>query len=99
MDATIDLEERHSCIKDICDIDRLKKMDLAQKTKSVGGIFGDEKLKFYHGNLNRKRRQVYIRDIMVDGALIMEPTHVKYGFFDYFQVKFIHFRRVWYALQ
>ena len=55
--------------------------DLAQKAKIKWSIEGDENSKFFHGLLNRKRRQDAIKGVQVDGDWVTEPMHVKDVFF------------------
>ncbi|GKA62362.1 RNA-directed DNA polymerase, eukaryota, reverse transcriptase zinc-binding domain protein [Tanacetum coccineum] len=43
-------------------------MELAQKAKIKWAIEGDENLKYYHGVLNKKRNQLAIRGILVEGS-------------------------------
>nr|GEX15523.1 RNA-directed DNA polymerase, eukaryota, reverse transcriptase zinc-binding domain protein [Tanacetum cinerariifolium] len=48
--------------------------EVAQKAKIKWVIEGDEKTKFFHGMLNKKRNQRSIQGIMVNGTWIDEPV-------------------------
>ncbi|GJY77111.1 retrovirus-related pol polyprotein from transposon TNT 1-94 [Tanacetum coccineum] len=48
----------------------------------------DENSKYYHGILNKKRSQLAIRGILVDGTWIDSPTLVKDEFLSYFSTRF-----------
>ena len=66
--------------------------DLAQNAKIKWCIEGDENSKFFHGVLNRKRSQVAIKGVKVDGDWVTEPGAVKEVFLSYFRDKFKHFQ-------
>ncbi|GKB76264.1 RNA-directed DNA polymerase, eukaryota [Tanacetum coccineum] len=53
-------------------------------------IEGDENSKYYHGILNKKRSQLAIRGILVDGNLIDSPHLVKREFLSHFKNRFDH---------
>ncbi|GKE68596.1 RNA-directed DNA polymerase, eukaryota, reverse transcriptase zinc-binding domain protein, partial [Tanacetum coccineum] len=61
---------------------------MAQKAKIKWAIEGDEKLKYYHGVLNKKRNQLAIRGILVEGRWIESPILVKDEFLSYFASRF-----------
>ncbi|GJT19391.1 hypothetical protein Tco_0878097 [Tanacetum coccineum] len=54
-------------LKSIQDFVKLDTMELAQKAKIKWAIEGDENSKYYHGVLNKKRNQLAIRGILVEG--------------------------------
>nr|GEY14186.1 hypothetical protein [Tanacetum cinerariifolium] len=70
------------------DINRLEANDIAQKAKVKWAIEGDENTSFFHGMLNKKRRQLAIRGVFKDGAWIEEPFNVKAEFLDHFSKRF-----------
>ncbi|GKD03186.1 RNA-directed DNA polymerase, eukaryota [Tanacetum coccineum] len=61
---------------------------MAQKAKIKWSIEGDENTSFYHGVLNKKRNQLNIRGIMVEGAWADNPQRVKNKFFHHFRKRF-----------
>ncbi|GJS67978.1 hypothetical protein Tco_0682543 [Tanacetum coccineum] len=64
---------RMDVLKSIQDIDKIQSLDAAQKAKIKWSIEGDENSSFYHGVLNKKRSQLNIRGILVDGTWVDNP--------------------------
>ncbi|GJY05674.1 nucleotide-binding alpha-beta plait domain-containing protein, partial [Tanacetum coccineum] len=58
-------------------IEKIASMEVAQKAKIKLAIEGDENSKYYHGILNKKRSQLTILGILVDGTWIDSPILVK----------------------
>nr|GEY01154.1 RNA-directed DNA polymerase, eukaryota [Tanacetum cinerariifolium] len=58
------------------------------KEVPLGGIEGDENVKFFHGMLNKKRSQYNIRGVMVNGTWVDDRIQVKLEFFDHFRGRF-----------
>ncbi|GJU46696.1 RNA-directed DNA polymerase, eukaryota, reverse transcriptase zinc-binding domain protein [Tanacetum coccineum] len=75
-------------LKSIQDFVKLDTMELAQKAKIKWAIEGDENSKYYHGVLNKKRNQLAIRGILVEGRWIESPILVKDEFLSYFASRF-----------
>ncbi|GKF63996.1 hypothetical protein Tco_0187444, partial [Tanacetum coccineum] len=69
-------------------IDHIHSMDLAQKAKIKWSIEGDENSIFFHGILNKKRYQMNIRGITIDGVWKEQPNDVKQEFLFHFQDRF-----------
>ncbi|GJY14249.1 hypothetical protein Tco_0383558, partial [Tanacetum coccineum] len=87
--ATDDLvKNRSALLKDLHDINTRLSFDMAQKAKIRWSIEGDENSKFFHGILNKKRAQLAIRGVFVDGNWIDDPTHVKAEFLNHFSNRF-----------
>ncbi|GKG53139.1 hypothetical protein Tco_0552407, partial [Tanacetum coccineum] len=63
-----DLVTRRGFIKDLASITKDENMDLAQRAKIRWGIEGDKNSKYFHSNINQKRRQLAIRGVMVNGT-------------------------------
>ncbi|GKC29764.1 hypothetical protein Tco_1037058 [Tanacetum coccineum] len=63
-------------------------LNMAQKAKIRWAIEGDENSKFFHGIINKKRSQLAIRGVLVDGEWIDEPSKVKNKFFTHFSNQF-----------
>nr|GFB20964.1 RNA-directed DNA polymerase, eukaryota [Tanacetum cinerariifolium] len=51
-------------------------------------IEGDENSKFFHGIINRKRANLSIKGVMVNGEWVDEPSRVKEEFCTYFSSRF-----------
>ncbi|GJR27712.1 RNA-directed DNA polymerase, eukaryota [Tanacetum coccineum] len=62
--------------------------DYIQKSKVKWAIEGDENSKFFHGLINKKRSQLAIRGIFVDGTWCTNPTKVKEAFLNHFEARF-----------
>ncbi|GJX59691.1 RNA-directed DNA polymerase, eukaryota, reverse transcriptase zinc-binding domain protein [Tanacetum coccineum] len=69
-DASSDtLHKRAEVVKSIQEVDKLCAMEASQKAKIKWAIEGDENSKYYHGILNKKRNQLIIRGVMVEGLV------------------------------
>nr|GEX76886.1 RNA-directed DNA polymerase, eukaryota [Tanacetum cinerariifolium] len=62
--------------------------DFMQKAKVRWAIEGDENSKFFHGIINRKRANLSVNGIMVDGEWVDEPNRVKDEFRIHFATRF-----------
>ncbi|GKB23442.1 hypothetical protein Tco_0862843 [Tanacetum coccineum] len=62
--------------------------DNIQKSKIKWAIEGDENLKFFHGIINKKRSQMSIHGVFIDGDLKTDPDVVKDAFIDHFAAQF-----------
>nr|GEW21090.1 RNA-directed DNA polymerase, eukaryota [Tanacetum cinerariifolium] len=70
-------QKRGEVLNNLHNIDQMHAMDLAQKAKIKWSVKGDENSSFFHGMLNKKRNQMSIRKIMVDGVWKEQPMDVK----------------------
>ncbi|GJX77654.1 hypothetical protein Tco_0324465 [Tanacetum coccineum] len=70
---------RMDVLKSIQDIDKIQSLDVAQKAKIKWSIEGDENSSFYHGVLNKKRSQLNIHGILVDGTWVDNPQRFESG--------------------
>nr|GEV59119.1 RNA-directed DNA polymerase, eukaryota, reverse transcriptase zinc-binding domain protein [Tanacetum cinerariifolium] len=59
------------------EVEKKNSLEVAQKTKIKWAIEGDENSKYYHGVINKKRNQLSIRGILVEGSWIDSPSLVK----------------------
>ena len=66
------------------DINKVEAIEFAQKSKIKWAIEGDENSNFFHGTINKKRSQMTIRGIFVDGVWCTEPNSVKEAFKKHF---------------
>ncbi|GKE96421.1 RNA-directed DNA polymerase, eukaryota [Tanacetum coccineum] len=64
--------------------------DNLQKAKVKWAVEGDENTKYFHGIINKKRANLSIRGVMVDGEWIVEPMRVKEAFRNHFASRFQH---------
>ncbi|GJY31768.1 RNA-directed DNA polymerase, eukaryota [Tanacetum coccineum] len=96
LDADIDkgngtadmVTKRSEVVNSLQEIDKLQTMEIAQKAKIKWCIEGDENSSFFHGMLNKRRSQLSIRGIMVDGVWIEDPLKVKREFYQHFSNRF-----------
>ncbi|GJR59555.1 RNA-directed DNA polymerase, eukaryota [Tanacetum coccineum] len=88
-DASSDtLHKRVKVIKLIQEVDKLCAMEASQKSKIKWAIEGDENSKYYHGILNKKRNQLSIRGVLVEGDWVENPNMVKNEFLNHFKNHF-----------
>ncbi|GKB20118.1 RNA-directed DNA polymerase, eukaryota [Tanacetum coccineum] len=82
------LNKRMNAFKSLQDLDKLDSLEMAQKSKIKWAIEGDENSKYFHGVLNKKRNQLAIRGVLVEGRWIEDPILVKSEFFSHFACRF-----------
>nr|GEY65236.1 RNA-directed DNA polymerase, eukaryota [Tanacetum cinerariifolium] len=85
------LLKRKELNRKLYDIKQSEASDFIQKSKVRWAIEGDENSKFFHGLINKKRSQLSIRGIFVDGDWITDPKVVevvKDTFRDHFASRF-----------
>nr|GEZ36427.1 RNA-directed DNA polymerase, eukaryota [Tanacetum cinerariifolium] len=80
--------DRLEVLNSIQHLDKIKAMDVAQKAKIKWVIEGDENTRYFHGVLNKKRSQLNIRGIMVDGKWTEKSNNVKLEFLHHFRNRF-----------
>ncbi|GKB53420.1 hypothetical protein Tco_0904173 [Tanacetum coccineum] len=59
-----------------------------KRAKIQWAIEGDENSKYFHGIINKKRSQLAIRGVLVDGEWIEDPPKVKNEFLEHFSNRF-----------
>ncbi|GJT47677.1 RNA-directed DNA polymerase, eukaryota [Tanacetum coccineum] len=82
------LRKRSMLLNDLHEINSKNASELSQKAKIRWSIEGDENSKYFHGIINKKRSQLAIRGVLVDGDWISEPSLVKSEFFKHFNKQF-----------
>nr|GEX59467.1 RNA-directed DNA polymerase, eukaryota, reverse transcriptase zinc-binding domain protein [Tanacetum cinerariifolium] len=82
------LAKRIDVMKSLQDMEKIDSLEVARKAKIKWSIKGDENSKFFHGILNKKRSQLAIHGILVDGSWIDSPSMVKNGFLFHFKDRF-----------
>nr|GEZ97291.1 RNA-directed DNA polymerase, eukaryota [Tanacetum cinerariifolium] len=82
------LLSRMDLLKQMQDIKSSDARDCMQKAKIQWAIEGDEHSKFFHGIINRKRANLAIKGVMVDGEWIDDPSRVKEEFRSHFATRF-----------
>ncbi|GJZ61623.1 RNA-directed DNA polymerase, eukaryota [Tanacetum coccineum] len=66
--------KRMDVINSMLRINKTQAVEVAQKAKIKWSVEGDENSRFFHGMLNKKRSQLSIRGVMVDGMWIEKPN-------------------------
>ncbi|GJZ95192.1 chitinase II [Tanacetum coccineum] len=82
------LLDRMRLMKQLHDIKSLDPSDYLQKAKLQWAVEGDENSKFFHGVINRRRLNLAIKGVMVDGTWVDDPSHVKNEFCSHFATRF-----------
>nr|GEW64643.1 DNA polymerase zeta processivity subunit [Tanacetum cinerariifolium] len=82
------LLSRMDLLKQMQDIKSFDAHDCMQKAKIQWAIEGDENSKFFHGIMNRKRANLAIKGVMVDGEWMDDPSLVKEEFRSHFATRF-----------
>ncbi|GJR59356.1 RNA-directed DNA polymerase, eukaryota [Tanacetum coccineum] len=82
------VNERSMLLKELLDFNARLSLDMAQKAKIRWSIEGDENSKYFHGIINRKRSQLAIRGVLIEGDWIDEPSIVKNEFLSHFVERF-----------
>ncbi|GJZ86136.1 RNA-directed DNA polymerase, eukaryota, reverse transcriptase zinc-binding domain protein [Tanacetum coccineum] len=96
LDADIDkgngtadmVTKRSEVVNSLQEINKLQTMEIAQKAKIKWCIERDENSSFFHGMLNKRRSQLSIHSIMVDGVWIEDPLKVKREIYQHFSNRF-----------
>nr|GEX20477.1 nucleotide-binding alpha-beta plait domain-containing protein [Tanacetum cinerariifolium] len=71
------VNRRTDVVKLLQEVENKNYLEAAQKAKIKWAIEGDENSKYYHGVINKKRNQLSIRGILVEGTWIDSPSLVK----------------------
>ncbi|GJV62644.1 RNA-directed DNA polymerase, eukaryota [Tanacetum coccineum] len=71
------VNKRTNVVRSLQELEKLQSLEAAQKAKIKWAIEGYENSKYYHGILNKKRSQLAIQGILVDGNWIDSPRLVK----------------------
>ncbi|GJR59757.1 hypothetical protein Tco_1501919 [Tanacetum coccineum] len=82
------VNSRSILLKELQDLSSLDATKISQKAKVRWSIEGDENTNYFHGILNKKRSQLAIRGMLVNGDWISDPVKVKNEFFSHFKPQF-----------
>ncbi|GJT09379.1 RNA-directed DNA polymerase, eukaryota [Tanacetum coccineum] len=82
------LSVRSELLKQYHDIHSVETCESIQKAKIKWAVEGDENSKFFHGMINRKRANLAVKGVMIDGEWVDDPSKVKDEFRDYFASRF-----------
>ncbi|GJW13878.1 hypothetical protein Tco_0018011 [Tanacetum coccineum] len=82
------LLSRMEVLKQLHDVQSSSSRDIMQKAKIRWAIEGDENSKYFHAIINKKRTNLSVKGIMVDGDWIVDPDLVKQEFRNHFADRF-----------
>ncbi|GJT21332.1 RNA-directed DNA polymerase, eukaryota [Tanacetum coccineum] len=82
------LLSRMECMNNLQDVKAVDARDSIQKAKIQWAVEGDENSKFFHGIVNRKRANLAVKGIMIDGDWVDDPSRVKDEFRNHFAARF-----------
>nr|GFC14442.1 RNA-directed DNA polymerase, eukaryota, reverse transcriptase zinc-binding domain protein [Tanacetum cinerariifolium] len=82
------LLRRSELHRNLYNINQMESKEYLQKSKFQWAIEGDENLKFFHGLINKKRSQLAICRVFIDGIWCTNPNKVKEAFFKHFKARF-----------
>ncbi|GJT08236.1 RNA-directed DNA polymerase, eukaryota [Tanacetum coccineum] len=82
------VNERSNLLKELQDLNSCASLDMIQKAKIRWAIEGNENTKYFHRIINKKRSQMAIRGVLVDGDWIVEPSNVKKEILNHFSNRF-----------
>nr|GEV20576.1 histone deacetylase 9 isoform X1 [Tanacetum cinerariifolium] len=71
----------------VVDTKLVRRQDL-KKSKVRWAIEGDENSSFFHGIINKRRSQLAVRGIFVNGVWQTDPITVKEAFLNHFEIRF-----------
>ncbi|XP_022003348.1 uncharacterized protein LOC110900791 [Helianthus annuus] len=80
----VELQKRIECKNSISELDRIRLLDIKQKSRIKWAFEGDENSAYFHGVINANISNNRINGIMVDGEWLTSPTVIKdmaVGFF------------------
>ncbi|XP_022042270.1 uncharacterized protein LOC110944934 [Helianthus annuus] len=81
-----ELEERIDCRNFLAEFDRIKNMDIRQKSRARWALEGDENSTFFHQIINSNISTNRINGLMVDNIWITNPAAIKEIFYDFFSI-------------
>ncbi|GJZ47628.1 RNA-directed DNA polymerase, eukaryota [Tanacetum coccineum] len=82
------LLSRMEAMKQLQELNSSVNCDFVQKAKVRWAIEGDENSKFFHGIINRKRANLSVKGIMIEGEWVDDPIRVKDEFRNHFADRF-----------
>nr|GFC99665.1 RNA-directed DNA polymerase, eukaryota [Tanacetum cinerariifolium] len=83
-----DVTRRSDVVRILQDIEKTEAMEVAQKAKIKWAVVGDENSKYYHGVINKKRNNLAIRGVLVDGNWVDSSQLVKNELYAHFKQRF-----------
>nr|GFB35118.1 RNA-directed DNA polymerase, eukaryota [Tanacetum cinerariifolium] len=82
------LASRMGLMNQLHDFKSSENRDCIQKAKVKWAVEGDENSKFFHGIVNRKRANLTVKGVLIDGGWVYDPNRVKDEFQAHFATRF-----------
>ncbi|KAL4589627.1 hypothetical protein LXL04_002535 [Taraxacum kok-saghyz] len=86
--SEIETTERRDSFQKIAEIEKMKTMDLKQRSRIKWAVDGDENTRFFHGYVNNKKRANRIDGLVINGQWNTNAADIKQETFNFFQMKF-----------
>ncbi|XP_022019605.1 uncharacterized protein LOC110919650 [Helianthus annuus] len=83
-----ELAERAECRNFMAELDRLKHLDLRQKSRARWALEGDENSSFYHHIINSNISTSRLNRLMVEGVWVTNPLAIKESLFGFLKHQF-----------
>ncbi|KAJ0880137.1 putative RNA-directed DNA polymerase [Helianthus annuus] len=83
-----ELAERAECRNFVAEFERIKQLDLRQKSRSKWAIEGDENSSFFHHVINSNICTNRLNGLMIDGVWNTNPLAIKESLYEFFQNQF-----------
>ncbi|XP_022042027.1 uncharacterized protein LOC110944682 [Helianthus annuus] len=83
-----ELAERMECRNYVAEFDRIKQLDLRQKSRAKWAIDGDENSGFFHLVINSNISTNRLNGLMIDGEWLTNPLSIKESLFEFFLHQF-----------
>ncbi|XP_022030385.1 uncharacterized protein LOC110931294 [Helianthus annuus] len=83
-----ELEERVICRNYVAEYDRIKHIDIRQKSRMRWALDGDENSTFFHNIINSNISSNRLNGLMIDGMWVTNPLLVKEALFNFFHKQF-----------
>ncbi|XP_021975318.1 uncharacterized protein LOC110870445 [Helianthus annuus] len=87
--SSSELENRAECKKFIMEMDRVKVMDMKQRSRVKWAVDGDENTAFFHNILNANQSSSRINGLMTNGIWVTDPPLIKDSIYSFFAQKFL----------
>ncbi|XP_022024281.1 uncharacterized protein LOC110924594 [Helianthus annuus] len=84
----VELAERADCKNVVAEFDRIKQLDLRQKSRSRWAIDGDENSVFFHHIINSNISSNRLNGLLIDGVWVTNPVSVKESLYEFFLKQF-----------
>ncbi|KAF5810041.1 putative RNA-directed DNA polymerase [Helianthus annuus] len=83
-----ELAERAECKCFVAEFDRLKLLDVRQKSRSKWAIDGDENSAFFHQVINSNISSNRLNGLMINGEWVTNPLAIKAHLYEFFSCQF-----------